>query len=435
LYFSWARRQKVRSRSLRFSAVTTLLASSVAVTLADEVARRPSAPRYPPVTRPVEVAKLIAPDARDGDEFGRSVAIHGATIVVGAPGEVTGTRSPSTGSAYVFEGPWRNRRCQQKLVASDYQDGASFGRSVAVWEDTIAVGAEHEDVPGVRNAGSVDVFVRTDDLWVPQQRLIPSDPGVENHYGHALAMRGDTLVVGTWGCNKVYIFKRTGTTWTELQKLHKPPPEGGNFGVSVALSDTTLVVGSESSDLAGYSRAGAAFVFEERDGSWEQTQELTASDPEADDRFGSSVAVFDDTIVVGAARDDHGSSVDSGSAYVFERSEDRWVESQKLISGTPATQQLFGSSVCVCRNNMMVGAPHDAPLGLDDAGCGYFYSRSAGSWAIVDSLWASDAAAENLFGEVAVHGRTAVVGARLADHSGLANPGAAYVYLLPSHVD
>jgi hypothetical protein len=84
---------------------------------------------------------------------------------------------------------------------------------------------------------------------------------------------------------------------------------------------------------------------------------------------------------------------------------------------------------------MMVGAPHDTPLGLDNAGCGYFYSRSAGSWLIVDSLWASDAAVDNLFGEVAVSGRTAVVGARLADHSGLTDPGAAYVFALPAHVN
>ncbi len=425
----------MRSRTTQLSAAATLLGCCVAVTLADDAARRPAAPRYPPITQPVEVAKLVAPDARDGDEFGRSVAIHGSTIVVGAPGEVTGMRSPSAGSAHVFERRGWNWRYQQTLVASDAQNRASFGRAVAVWGDTVVVGAEHERHPSGDNAGAVHVFTRHGMNWVLRQTLVASDPGRENHFGHSLSLFDDTLVVGTWGCDKVYIFERSGDRWTQVRRLHKPPPHGGNFGVSVAMSKTTLVVGSEWSDLAGPHRGGAAFLFDRADGSWQQIQELTASDTEADDRFGSSVAVSDDTIIVSAIRDDHGSSLDSGSAYVFERSEVGWVESQKLISSAPASGQQFGSSVCVCRNNMMVGAPHDTPLGLDNAGCGYFYSRSAGSWLIVDSLWASDAAVDNLFGEVAVSGQTAVVGARLADHSGLTDPGAAYVFALPAHVN
>ena len=423
------------SRTLLFPGMALLAALCVGVSLAEGPQRRPAAGRRHPITEPTEAVKLVAPDARDGDEFGRSVAIYGPTIVVGAPGEVTHVKPPSAGSAHVFSGKnwiWRH---DQELVASDYQDGASFGRSVAVWEDTIAVGAEHADVSGVENAGSVYVFIRSEDRWVPQQKLVPADPGVENHFGHALALWGDTLVVGTWGCNKVYIFERSGAWWTLVRRLHKPSPEGGNFGVSVALSDTTLVVGSEWSDLAGCYRGGAAFVFETKGDAWEQTQGLTASDAQYDDRFGSSVAMSDDTIVIGALRDDHGSSANSGSAYVYTRAEAEWVESQKLISGTPGEERQFGSSVCVCRNHMMIGAPRDTPLGLANAGCGYFYTQSAGTWRSVDTVWASDARAGNLFGEVAVHGRTAVVGARLADHSDLIDPGAAYVFLLPVRVN
>ncbi len=422
-------------RTVVFTGIASLAALCVSLSLAEGPQRRSAAGRRHPITEPTEAVKLVAPDARDGDEFGRSVAIYGPTIVVGAPGEVTHTKPPSAGSVHVFSGKHWNWHYEQELVATEYQDGASFGRAVAVWEDTIAVGAEHGDVSEARNAGWVDVFVRTEDLWVPEQKLVPSDPGVENHYGHALALRGDTLAVGTWGCDKVYIFERSGGRWTQVQRLHMPPPEGGNFGASLTLSDTTLVVGAEWSNLAGRSRGGAAFVFEKRSGAWEQTQALTASDAQADDRFGSSVAVSDDTIVVGALRDDHGSSTDSGSAYVFTRSDAGWVESQKLISGTPREEQRFGTSVCVCRNHMMIGAPHDNPLGLDNAGCGYSYARSVGTWRAVDTLWASDAAAGNLFGEVAVHDRTAVVGARLADHSDLMDPGAAYVFLLPVRVD
>lgn len=416
-------------------AAAFLIASSVAVTLADEMATRRSTRRYHSITQPIEVAKLVAPDARSGDEFGRSLAIYGPTIVVGAPGDVANKRLPSPGSAYVFEGGGRNWQIQQTLVASDYQDGASFGRSVAVWGDTIAVGAEHENHSGVDNAGAVYVFVRRGSEWVLEQKLCARDPGYEDHFGHSLSIHEDTLAIGTWGCDKAYVFERLEGTWSLVRRLHKPPPHGGHFGVSVALSESTLVVGSEWSKLSGRYRGGAAFVFERAYDSWQQVQGLTASDPEPNDGFGRSVAVSEDTIVVGAIRDDHGSSVDSGSVYVFEPSEIGWVESQKLIPGAPASGQQFGNSVCICRNYMMVGAPSDIPLGLDNAGCGYFCSRSAGSWFMVDSFWADDAKAGNLFGEVAVHGRTAVVGARLADHSGLRDAGAAYVYLLPPHVN
>ena len=261
MHIPWTRRRRVRWWVVRLSAIATLVVCSVAVIQSQEVARRPAALRYPPITQPVEVAKLVAPDPCLGGEFGRSVAIHGSTIVVGAPGNVTQPGQEMAGSAYVFEGHGWSWRYRQTLVGSGSQNGASFGRSVAVWGDTIAVGAEHEDVSGVKNTGSVDVFVRTGDAWVLQQKLSPGDPGVEDHYGHAMALYDDTLVVGTWGCDKVYIFERSGDTWTQVQRLHNSPPRGGNFGVSIALFEKTLVVGSDWSSLAGPNRGGAAFVF------------------------------------------------------------------------------------------------------------------------------------------------------------------------------
>ena len=205
--------------------------------------------------------------------------------------------------------------------------------------------------------------------------------------------------------------------------------------MSVALSDTPLVVGSESSRLSGYPGAGAVFVFERSHDTWELAQELTASDAHANDRFGGSVAISDDTIAVGALLDDHGSSTNSGSTYIFTRTDGEWVETQKLISGAPTGEQQFGASVCVCGTHMMVGAPNDRPLGLDNAGCGYLFARTGESWHGAGTLWATDASADTLFGEVAVHGRTAVVGSRLADHAGLTDPGAAYVFLLPGRAN
>ena len=385
------------------------------------------------LTSPTEVARLVSPLPAQGDELGRSVAVGPGVIVVGAPGDVIGDPTLyREGAAHVFvggAGRWRHR---QRLLAFDREVGDGFGRAVAIDGDTIAVGAEHDDHGGVANAGSVYVFVRTGRTWAMERKLVAPVPLTEAHFGHSLALEGDTLAVGTWATETVYVFERTGAWWAEPHILRAMPEQAGNFGHSLALNGDRLVVGAEwrwspSAQLA----AGGASVFERVNQDWVLEQELAAADPGGDDAFGSSVAIAGDLIVVGSPQDDDGSSESSGSAYVFTRVGEEWAELQKVVPCDASPWQQFGWSVAVTGANLLVGSPWYSSGSVWRSGCIYLFRPVGGSWEPSCLLTANAAAPSDLLGEIAIFGHTAVLGARLADVDGRTDAGAAHVFLLP----
>lgn len=419
----------------RHDAVAALIVVSVAcAVLAGDGPewRRPSG-RLSVLTAPTEVARLVAPLPAEGDELGRSVAVGPGVIVVGAPGNVLRKSDLyPPGEAHVFVGGGGRWRHHQRLVAFDREFGDSFGRSVAVSGDTIAVGAEHDDHGGVANAGSVYVFVRTGRIWTLERKLTAPDPRTEAHFGHSLALDGDTLAVGTWATDTVYVFERTGAWWPDPQIVRATPDQAGNFGHSLALGGDRMVVGAEWRwSPSAQVTAGGASVFERVDQEWVHEQDLAASDPGSNDRFGSSVAVAGDMIVIGAPEDEDEAIENSGSAYVFSRVGDEWAELQKLVPCDPSTWQQFGWSVSVAGANLLIGAPWYSTGSVSRAGCSYLFRPVDGSWEPSCLLLASAAAPSDLLGEVAISGHTAVLGARLADVNGRTDAGAAHVFLLP----
>jgi hypothetical protein len=378
------------------------------------------------------VAKLVPPKPLANGEFGRSVATSGRFVVVGAPGIVHDHSRLSDGSAHVYVRRGWTWVHSDVLVANDAQNDESFGRSVAIAGDLIAVGAEHDNTIGQPYAGAVYLFRRTRHGWFHQQKLVPDQLGANDHFGHCLAMNRTLLAVGTWSSKNVYIYRRDAGVWNLSQVVHDATPGDTGFGTRVALYGNTLVVGAQKTDHSDRTDAGAVVVFErDEDGMFTEVQKLTSLEPENNDHFGSSVAVFNSTIVVGAAGDDHGADTDAGSVHVFSRIENEWVEAKKLISPTVMKSQRFGSSVTAWHKGIVVGAPTDAPLGLSSAGCAYQFKCMGDDWCFIDPVTSLDAAVGDEFGEVAMHGYVGVFGARHADHSGQTNAGAAYVVLLP----
>ena len=407
-----------------FAAATTLSSA--------DVRRRPVSGERVPVTSPTVVAKLVAPNPLAHGEFGRSVATNGRFVVVGAPGIVHDHSRLSDGSAHVYIRRGWTWVHSETLVANDAQHDESFGRSVAIAGDLIAVGAEHDNTIGQPYAGAVYLFRRTRHGWFQQQKLVPDQLGANDHYGHCLAMNRTTLAVGTWSSKRVYIYQRDAGAWNLSQVVRDETPGNTAFGTKVALYGNTLVVGARATSHSDRLGAGAVIVYErDDDGMFTEVQKLTALEPEDGDRFGSSVAIFKGTIVVGADGDDHGADKDAGSVHVFARIEDEWVEAKKLISPTVMESQQFGSSVTAWHKGIVVGAPTDAPLGLASAGCAYQFKCMGDDWCFIDPVTSHDAAAGDEFGEVAMHGYISVYGARHADHSECTNAGAAYVVLLP----
>ncbi|HEU0011396.1 MAG TPA: FG-GAP repeat protein, partial [Verrucomicrobiae bacterium] len=262
-------------------------------------------------------AYLKASNTGAADVFGKSLAMSGETLVVGAFREdsnatgVNGDQNNNSvrdaGAAYVFVRTDSNWLQQAYLKASNTGPGAfgpldegdQFGFSVAVSGDTVIVGAPYEDssargVNGNQNnddltdSGAAYVFVRNGTNWSQQAYLKASDNGFMLGFGYSVAASGDTVVVGRL-VGGVYVFVRNGTNWTQ-QARPLPSNDGPNqfFGTSLALSGDTLVVGAygERSNATGVNGddtdasaplSGAAYVFVRNGTNWTQQAYLKAS--------------------------------------------------------------------------------------------------------------------------------------------------------------
>jgi hypothetical protein len=198
-----------------------------------------------------------------------------------------------------------------------------------------------------------------------------------------------------------------------------------NFGYSVAVSGDTAVIGAYAEDTGG-STAGAAYVFTRSSGAWVEQAKLMASDAVYGDYFGYSVAVSGDTAVIGAQFEDTGGST-AGAAYVFTRTGGAWTQQAKLMASDAQANDYFGASVSVSGDTAVIGARLE-DTGGSGAGAAYVFTRTGGSWTQQAKLMASDAQESDQFGaSVSVSGDTAVIGA-YAEDTGGSGAGAAYVF-------
>ena len=327
-----------------------------------------------------------------------------------------------------------------KLVASDAAEGDYFGGSVAVSGDLVVVGVSGDDHAGAYS-GSAYVFRMTNASWTQVAKLAASDAGSRDKFGHSVAVSGDLVVVGAYAnsdagsaSGSAYVFRTTngGASWTETAKL--VASDGAKweyFGRSVAISGDLVVVGAVADDDDD-SNPGSAYVFRTTDdgASWTQTAKLVASDAAANDRFGYSVAISGDLVVVGAYANDDGGS-DSGAAYVFRTMDDgaSWTQTAKLLASDAAAGDRFGDPVAIRGDLVVVGAFGDDDAG-DLSGSAYAWRTTddGASWTQTAKLVASDAAAEDYFGRsVAISGGLVVVGAYGNDDAG-SRSGSAYVF-------
>jgi len=372
---------------------------------------------------PIELYKILANDGWAGDYFGRSVAISGEVIIVGAPYSYKG-------SAYVFErsndGSWSQ---VAKLTASDGAGGDHFGISVATDGNAFVVGAPQKDT-----AGSAYVFERnTDGFWSQVAKLTASDGAMDDYFGNAVAIDGSTVIVGAEGdddvnenAGSVYIFEKLSGTWTNTAKL--TASDGGrqhSFGNSVAIDGENAAVGAYraymDANLDTYS--GSIYVFKKDSGIWTQAAKLTASDAAKYDHLGTSVAISGETVIGGAYFDDS-----KGSAYVFSKDiEGSWNQVAKLTASDGSTNDYFGYATAISGRTIVVGA-----LRNNNNGSVYLFEEgSTGIWTQTAKLITNDGFTEDNFGRaVGIAGNTLVLGAQRDDDRG-ENSGSAYIFGYP----
>lgn len=382
-----------------------------------------------------EVTKLVASDGQEDDEFGYSVAVSGDVIVVGAYGE--DAAGSNAGAGYLFHrrlgGPdaWGQTA---KLSAINAMDGDHFGWSVAISEDVVVIGAPDGDA-GVSDTGAAYVFQDDAEIWEETAKKTASDAASFNSFGKAVAVSGDVVVIGApYSTGAAYVFQRilgSPNAWGEAKKLTASDNQAGDFfGTSVAISGDVIVIGAPGENGSGLD-IGAAYVYERTAGgidNWGEIRKLTASDAQDEDAFGFSVAVSGDVIVVGANEEDESNS-NAGAAYVFQRMQggnDNWGQVKKLVISSGQENDEFGYAVAVSGDVIVVGTPWVDSAG-QSSGAAYIFQRMEGGkdhWGQVRTLAASDAQSMTSFGfSVAVSGEVIVVGA-----VGSSGTGAAYIF-------
>jgi hypothetical protein len=471
---------------------------------------------YPLTIDPlIQQAYLKASNTEASDNFGYAVAISGDTMVVGTPFEdsnatgVNGNQADNSasaaGAAYVFVRSGATWSQQAYLKASNTGASDHFGRVVAISGDTLVVGADGEDsrATGVNGnqadnsfpaAGAVYVFVRSGTTWSQQAYLKASNTELTDYFGFAVAISGDTVVVGAYaedsnatGVNgdqadnsavtagAAYVFVRNGTTWLQQAYLKASNTDASDyFGRAVAISGDTVVVGAigEASSATGVdgnqadnsaTYAGAVYVFARSGATWSQQAYLKASSPDVNDYFGETVAISGDTVVVGAYQEDsnatgvNGNQMDNsasaaGAAYVFVRGGAAWSQQAYLKASNSGASDAFGCAVAISGDTVVVGAEtedsnatgvngNQADISATMAGAAYVFVRSGITWSQQAYLKASNTDSSDRFGgAVAISGDTVVVGADGEDSSATgvdgdqadnsaATAGAAYVFV------
>ena len=301
-----------------------------------------------------EVAKIVASDRAVSDNFGYKVAIDGNYVVVGAHQEdedASGINTlTSAGSAYMFKNDGADNFNQvAKIVASDRAASDYFGRSVAISGSYVAVGAyqEDEDAGGVNTltgAGSAYIFKNDGaDNFNQVDKIVASDRATSDYFGYSVAIDGNYVVVSSHlededavGANTMssagsaYIFKNDGAdNFNQIQKIVASDRTASDyFAYNVDIDGLYIVVAGrfDDEDATGENTAttsGSAYIFK-NDGadSFSEVQKIVASDRSTSDYFGSYLAISGNYVIVGADSEDEDASgqntlTSAGSAYIF----------------------------------------------------------------------------------------------------------------------
>lgn len=342
--------------------------------------------------------KIVAFDRQLNDQFGVSVSIAGDYLIIGA---VSSDSSPGTnlntneGAAYIYERNTTTNLWEYKikLVAPVRNTSDQFGVSVNITSGGYAVvgaNAEDEDAAEtnfVEGAGSAYIFERNNATtnWDFKQKVVASDRDDFDQFGVSVNLSGNYLIVGARNKDATtndaenfgaaYVYERDGGgTWSQVAILTAPTADrsaSDQFGTSVAIDGNWLVVGANfddekddtGTDPAPEGNAGSAYIFNRNGGgTWTYKQKIVANDRLGNDNFGGNVSISGSNILISALAEDEDENGannlnNSGSAYIFHlNTNNQWVQAKKLVADDRELNALFGSSVAISGDDLIVGA-------------------------------------------------------------------------------
>lgn len=361
--------------------------------------------------------KVFGSEDNGGAAFGSTLAISGNTAVIG---ECTQS-AVAINSVYVFvfdNGIWTE---QERLVDSSAEPEDRYGCQVAIDGNTVLVGAVNDIEEGSKT-GSVSVFERNEGIWSLQAKLLPTPKRGPGGFGHSLSIDGDTAVIGRNDSHESYVFVRNSGSWTQQSLLTPSDGISGKFGFSVAVQGDTAIIGAPMDNSNGMN-SGSAYLYTRSNGVWTEEAKIVSDDIEAYDWFGSSVAINDGTVAIGAVEYQY-QAEEEGAAYIFIRTGSLWQQQAKLKASDGVDGDRFGTSVSLAGDILLVGSPHRNAY----SGGAYLFSRNGGSWTELSLIEPYDVTYIDYHGStVALSGDFALTGSKWADvnHS---ISGAAYFF-------
>ena len=394
-----------------------------------------------------EFMKVVADDRDVEDRFGWSVDIDGNFAIVGAYADDFGATNPNMGSAYIFQKVGSEWVQIQKIYNEDQDDYDRFGWSVAIDGNYAIVGAygeDHDEFDGapLAKAGSAYIFERGEDgIWVQVQKIVAADRAADDEFGWSVAIHGTTAIVGAhiddkdefglgsfYHAGSAYIFDRSEVgVWNQTQKIVAPDRSPGivyapdhedwndRFGESVAIWNDYIAVGGPF--------ASKAYAFEKIGGTWTCVSYLTYPGISWLDRA-APVSIDSTTILLGAQTEDTNadgleSIMNSGGAAVFKRTGvETWTFAQKLSPSDRDAGDHFGYSVSIDGNFLAIGTHSDnhdefGDDEIENTGSVYVFElQEDGSYLEVTKLDAADRTMDDELGiSVSISGNTIISGA------------------------
>lgn len=389
----------------------------------------------------LETYKLNSSNYEKNDNFGYAVSISddGTRVAIGAP--YTSTKglfsAKKHGAVYIFHYNGTSWTEEAILVASDKSNDDHLGYSVHL-DSTgtrVLAGATEDSTPGIlglgaiNNHGSVYVFSRSGTTWTEEAKLEASSKVANERLGSSVSCNSDCtkLVTGGRGSSSIYLYTRSGTSWTQRQRI----ASSGGLGTSVSVNRNgdRVIAGAPTSTN------GQANIYTLSSTTLTLETTLTASDGASGDSYGTSVSM-DTTgtrVAIGSPKADPSSLADAGKAYVYVRSGTTWSQEAIIEASDKATNNYFGTSVSISEDGtrLLIGAPNRSSGGISKSGGIYAYVRSNNIWYEEHILSASDKAENNYFGfsvDINEIGTRAIVGAYNAAVSGKASAGCSYIF-------
>ncbi len=375
--------------------------------------------------------KILASDGDQYDLFGESVSISGNDILIGSSGDDSSV--DGIGSCYLYK--WNGLGYDEyKITASDRDEKDYLGNAVSISNNIIAVGAYGDKDHG-QWTGSAYVYHWSNDEYT-EYKLTASDGRERMQFGHSISVSNNNVAIGTYDeTGGAYVYRWNGFEYIEFSLTSSDKMPTDYFGNSVYISGDTVVVGAESYGdgyLAQYA-TGQAYVFKWNGVEYEEIYILQASDGEPVTKFGHSVCISNNNIVVGSNwRDDFGHQ--SGAAYVYRWNGNTYDE-YKLTAYDAVEYDYFGETVAISGNFVAVGSIGSSNDKGNQAGSVYVYRWNGETYDEVVKLAATDVQEYAHFGSsIAIDGDTLVVGAYRDQSNGIFS-GSTYVYSLSDLFD